>query len=114
MMEQKGCIHNYIYVATVGISHVDLQVLSRSIFQLRTHNIIIILIMYSAVTLSGNNGELFKGFLVQARLAADGTSLIGSFGVLDDSNSKHSDCTPNKVRGGGNDNSHCIVMAKSS
>ena len=50
-----------------------------------------------AVTLSGNNGEIFRGFFVQARLVADDTSQTGTFVVVDPDNSKLSACTPSSV-----------------
>ena len=53
------------------------------------------------MTLSGNNGEIFRGFFVQARLVADDTSQTGAFVVVDSDNSKLSACTPS--------NEVCIV-----
>ena len=37
------------------------------------------------VSLAGNNGEQFRGILVQARLMADDTTRVGTFAVSDSS-----------------------------
>ena len=52
--------------------------------------------LYSTVTLSGG-GSMFRGFLLQARLMADDTTLIGSFSNPA-SGSKLSSCSPPEVR----------------
>ena len=50
------------------------------------------------MTLSGVNGEVFRGFFVQARIVADDASRVGSFGVVDADNSRLSSCLINTVR----------------
>lgn len=47
------------------------------------------------VTVTGMNGELFRGVLLQGR-AFDNTS-VGSF-IVTDANTRLSDCTPPTVR----------------
>lgn len=48
------------------------------------------------VTLEADPGVNFRGFLLQARLAADDISPRGTFEVIDD-RSRLSDCTPTEV-----------------
>ena len=48
------------------------------------------------MTLSGDNGEQFRGFFVQARVAAD-DSRTGTFGVVDGDNSQLSSCPTDTV-----------------
>ena len=50
-----------------------------------------------AVTLSGNNGDQFRGFFVQARVAADDTTRTGTFVVVDGVNSRLSSCPRSAV-----------------
>ena len=50
------------------------------------------------VTLTGANGEEFKGFFVQARMVADDSTRVGSFEVIDDTNSRLSSCPIDTVR----------------
>ena len=52
----------------------------------------------TAVILSGNSSELFRGFLVQARLQADDITRIGDFAVTDELNSRLSSCPRPAVR----------------
>ena len=55
----------------------------------------------STVTLSnfpGPRGENFRGFFVQARMVADDTTRVGSFGVVDATNSRLSNCPTTTVR----------------
>lgn len=53
----------------------------------------------SAVTLTGNAGENFRGFLIQTRTVADDNTPIGTFTVNDATNSRLSSCTPSNVSG---------------
>ena len=50
------------------------------------------------MTLTGVSGEEFKGFFVQARIVADDSTRVGSFGVVDADNSRLSSCTIDTVR----------------
>lgn len=50
------------------------------------------------ITVDGDgSSNPFKGFLVQARQAADATTSVGSFAVVD-TNSQLSRCSPENVR----------------
>ena len=55
------------------------------------------IVAFIAVTLSGNDGRQFRGFLIQARIIADDTTYAGSFGVADSVNSQLSPCSRNTV-----------------
>ena len=46
---------------------------------------------YCTVTISGNNGETFRGFFVQCRLVADDVTRVGVFADTDD-NTRLSSC----------------------
>ena len=46
----------------------------------------------------GPRAPAFRGFFVQARMVADDTTRVGTFGVMDTTNSKLSDCPTNTVR----------------
>ena len=58
--------------------------------------------MLHTVTLSaafpGPRSEAFRGFFIQTRMVADGTTRVGSFRVTDTTNSRLSDCPTNTVR----------------
>ena len=56
-------------------------------------------ILLCAVTLTGVSAQNpeFKGFFVQARIVADDTTRVGSFGVVDADNSRLSSCAVSTV-----------------
>ena len=55
-------------------------------------------VCYTTVTLVGNDEQqLFRGFLIQARIVADDTTYAGIFGVVDSDNSQLSPCSRNTV-----------------
>ena len=59
------------------------------------------IIVIHTVTLYGLPGprnSAFRGFFIQARMVADDMTRVGTFGVMDTTNSKLSDCPTNTVR----------------
>ena len=50
-----------------------------------------------AVTLAAPTGQMFEGFFVQSRLAADDTTRVGVFAVDDADNSRLSSCVTDTV-----------------
>ena len=54
-------------------------------------------LLLCTVTLTGVSGQEFKGFFVQARIVADDSTRVGSFGVVDADNSKLRPCTTDTV-----------------
>ena len=61
-------------------------------------NVNICVSLWSTVTLTGVSGQEFKGFFVQARIVADDSTRVGSFGVVDSDNSRLSSCQIDTVR----------------
>ena len=50
-----------------------------------------------AVTLRGNVGQSFRGFLIQGRQRADDTSVVGSFSQINAATTRFSSCSTPEV-----------------
>ena len=59
---------------------------------------IIVIHTVTLYALPGPRDSAFRGFFVQARMVVDDTTRVGTFGVMNATNSKLSDCPTNTVR----------------
>ena len=53
-----------------------------------------LLLFFHTVTVRSLDGMTFRGFLLQGRLMSDDTTVVGTFTVTDDTNSRLSSCQP--------------------
>ena len=83
---------NGTYVYTPGKTY------TRKYRRARAHYVLLNSVTYVlAVTFSGINGEEFRGFFVQSRLASDGTTRVGTFDAIQE-RTRLSSCERREVR----------------
>jgi hypothetical protein len=100
--DHDRCCDNYKY-AYSAIIHCDISFVSTQcrivhIMTLCKNGVLYYALLYFLVSVSSPTGMTFRGFLVQARSAADDTSTLGAFTVTDSLNTQLSSCTPPEVK----------------
>ncbi len=75
-----ACVIQYCYIAVYSVVY----------YALAKHNTF-------TVTLRGNSGEMFRGFLIQGRQRADDTTVLGSFTQISAATTRLGSCSPSAV-----------------